>query len=276
MLISYTDKVKLILSVYSILNLLPSNSRKVSIFLRPLDAPRYTEFAYMDKFIRQNNLANMKVLDISSPYLMSYVLSKKNNVIKTDIDSSEKNFIKENKNLSFKIEDGTRLSFADNAFDLVYSVSVIEHIYGKYIQAIQEMIRVTNDDGYIYLTFPVSKKNIEEWSQGAVYEKQYKDNKGTFFQYRFDEEHVNNILNNLSGIKIIQKDIFWERKDGQYEGLIRKITKKFSNKYLTFVKDIAVNYWYGFKLFSKYSSKDFKDSRLFGNIHLILQKDKKN
>lgn len=274
MKITTLDKIKIIFSVYSTIGLFSDVKKKISLLFRPLDAPRYLEFAYLRKFIKQNNLHNLNILDVSSPYIMSYILSKNNKVLKTDIDSSEKRFIKENKNLTFKIEDATQLSFSDNTFGLVYSVSVIEHIYGKYIEAIKEMIRVTKNSGYIYITFPVSKQYIEEWKNGEVYEKQHKDNGKTFFQYRFDEKHVENILNEIAKekVKILCKDIYWEKIDGSYNHLIKQIENKISNIYVNFIKNVIMNIWCGFNLFSNYSSLDFINAKSCGNMHIILQK----
>jgi len=268
------DKIKLILSVYGTINLFSSYKKRTSLLFRPFDAPRYIEFAYLEKFLNQKKLNNMKVLDVSSPYIMSYILSKNNTVVKTDIDQSEKKFIEENKNLIFKIEDATNLSFADSTFDLVYSVSVIEHIYEKYVKAIQEMIRVTKKGGYTYITFPVAKEYIEEWSDGSVYEKQHKENNRTFFQYRFDQKHVDIMLSAIAeeNVDIIHCDIFWERKDGAYNELISVIKAKKKNVYMNFVKDVIANFYYGFTLFRESSSSDFIKATSCGNMHIVIKK----
>ena len=198
MKINACNKIKLVLNVYKALALFPSFKKKISLLFRPFDAPRYIEFAYLNKVLKKSKTNNLNILDVSSPYIMSYLLSQKNNVIKTDIDSSEKLFINESKTLKFQIEDATKLTFSDNSFDLVYSVSVIEHIYEKYILAIKEMIRVTKSGGVVYVTFPVAKSFQEEWTEGDVYEKQYKEGNKVFFQYRFDEEKVKEIINEIS------------------------------------------------------------------------------
>ncbi len=69
-------------------------------------------------------------LDVSSPYILSYVLSKTGKVVKTDINPGEGKFIREGESLSFRPENATRLSFGDDSFDLVCWISVIEHITG--------------------------------------------------------------------------------------------------------------------------------------------------
>lgn len=274
MKVTFFDKIKLIVSVYSVIPLFPQWGKRLSLICRPLDAPRYTEFAYLQKCITRHRIQSSTILDVSSPYIMSYILSKNSVVLKTDIDQSEKRFIKDNNNLSFKIEDATRMSFSDNTFDLTYSVSVIEHIYGKYIQALQEMIRVTKSDGYVYVTFPVAKEYQEEWSKGDVYEKQHKSNDTTFFQYRFDEEHVDAIVKALEeeSVSILHKDIFWERNNGDYDHLIECIKTETKNKYVNFVKNAFVNFYYGFRLFKERPDNNFTHASSCGNMHIVLQK----
>lgn len=272
MKVTTLDKIVLLGSIYASLHLFFGFKKKMSLILRPLDAPRYVEFAYLRKFIEQNNLHDLNILDISSPYIMSYLLSKGNKVLKTDIDSTEKRFINENNSLSFKLEDATQLSFSDSTFNMTYSVSVIEHIYDKYMLAIQEMIRVTKNGGYVYLTFPVSKKYVEEWVVGDVYEKQYKNKYKTFFQYRFDEKHVKNIINGIKNAEVVHRDIFWEAKDGMYDNLIKRIKEERGNIYINFIKNVLVNIWYGFVLFPKDPVPDFLNAKSFGNIHLVLRK----
>lgn len=276
MKITTKDKIATIFSVYGILRLLPSFKKKISLFFRPIDAVRYTEFSYLYKYIKKNGLSKMSILDISSPYIMAYVFSKKNKVIKTDIDSKEKNFIKEHKNLIFRIEDATKLTFTDNTFDLVYSISVIEHIFIKYKEAIREMLRVTKVGGYVYLTFPVAATFKEEWSEGEVYEMQHKVGGKTFFQYRFDEANVEDIIKDITeyGGFIVERDIFWEAKDGKYDELVEKIKYQYKNKYVNYIKNIIVNGYYGCTLFKNTSSTTFKHATSFGNMHLLIKKTK--
>lgn len=271
--VTILDKIALLVSLYSVLLLLPSWQKKVSAFLRPVDTTRFYEFAYLIKFLKKNNLYNLNILDVSSPHLMAYYLSKKNRVLKINIDIAEKKYIKENRNLVFKLEDATQLSFSDNTFDLTYSISVIEHIYEKYSKAICEMIRVTKKGGYVYLTFPVAEKYREEWLDGYVYPNQFSNGERTFFFYRFNENKINSLLNQLPGVKVLARDIFWEKKIGIYDSAIKKINFKLKNKYLNFIKDIIINNYYGFTMFPSKPITNFPKGKLFGNIHLILRKE---
>jgi ubiquinone/menaquinone biosynthesis C-methylase UbiE len=56
-------------------------------------------------------------------------------------------------NLSYRVEDALNLSFADNTFDLITSVDVIEHV-GKPERMIEEVQRVLKPGGIALITFP--------------------------------------------------------------------------------------------------------------------------
>jgi len=66
--------------------------------------------------------------------------------------------------LSFKNMDGTRLEFPDNSFDIVWSLSSIEH-FGSHENAqksVQEMARVVKPKGIVVVATEFIINNIEE------------------------------------------------------------------------------------------------------------------
>jgi SAM-dependent methyltransferase len=58
--------------------------------------------------------------------------------------------------VEFRVEDATRLSFADGSFDLAVSFSAIEHIPGREARraAMAEMSRVVRPGGHVVITVP--------------------------------------------------------------------------------------------------------------------------
>ena len=56
-------------------------------------------------------------------------------------------------NVDFRVYDGDAFPFADNSFDYVFSVSVIEHVTDAR-QTLKEACRVLKPDGTFYLAFP--------------------------------------------------------------------------------------------------------------------------
>lgn len=63
----------------------------------------------------------------------------------------------------FKIDvyDGARLPYRDNTFDIVFSMHVIEHTHNPY-QYLDELIRVTKNEGIIYIELPNKFYPIEQ------------------------------------------------------------------------------------------------------------------
>lgn len=60
------------------------------------------------------------------------------------------------KQLSFRVADGTKLPFADNSFDAVYSLDVLEHIQQQ-DKVLLEMVRVLKKGGKLLL-YTINKK----------------------------------------------------------------------------------------------------------------------
>ncbi len=56
-------------------------------------------------------------------------------------------------NIEYRVENALDLSFADNAFDLIISVDVIEHV-GDPARMVEEMRRVLKPNGLALITFP--------------------------------------------------------------------------------------------------------------------------
>lgn len=118
-------------------------------------------FVYQETKRLVSKKPELKILDAGSgitffPFLIS---SKYNNSTVTCVDN-DKNleiiFDRINNNLiSFKCSDITNMPFDDNSFDLIYSISVLEHLK-KYKKAINEFDRVLNENGMLILTFDVS------------------------------------------------------------------------------------------------------------------------
>jgi SAM-dependent methyltransferase len=266
--ITAADKIKLLLKVYATIFQQPLKYFLINL-LRPLDAARYTEFAYLLNFLEARKISQVNILDVSSPHAIDYLLDNKNQVLKINLDPKEKKYIRDNKNLEFKSGDALNLEFSDNTFDLVISISVVEHIYGNYRQAIEEMIRVAKPGAYLYLTFPVAAAHVEEWSNKIVYSDSQRVGDKIFFQYRLAEQDVERVLAALPA-RLIARDIYWEAQDGMYDQMIRKLNNSRLPKLLQLLRLPFIQLYYGFSLF-KGPASDFASASSFG-MHLILQK----
>jgi len=66
--------------------------------------------------------------------------------------------------LRFAAQDVRRLDYGDQEFDIVYSMSVIEHVEGQSgdSEAIREMVRVLRPGGLLLASVPFSSTYIEQ------------------------------------------------------------------------------------------------------------------
>ena len=245
---------------------------KCWFILKPMDATRYLEFSYLLEFMDRENIPIGTVLDVSSPVMISHILARKGCVVtKTDLNPAEAKFVGGSRNLSFEVQDARHLPYGEGSFDLVVSISVIEHIYGDYAAAIAEMVRVTRPGGYVYLTFPVSGRHDEEWVAVDIYGGQYRDGENVFFQYRFGPDDYRALVEGLpDNVELAEADIFWERKDGLYDTLVGRLRGKWRWAVADHVRASILNLVAGPRFFLR-DPGDFAGSRRFGNAHWVLR-----
>jgi len=72
-------------------------------------------------------------------------------------------------NRAMKKENITKLTFKDNAFDIIFSSHVLEHVEND-IKAMQEFYRVLKPNGFAILQVPINKKYNSTYEDKAVLE----------------------------------------------------------------------------------------------------------
>ena len=145
----------------------------LELICNPLNIVRYFEIPFVVSSVDWGTVRNC--LDISSPRIyFLYILNKYRNVsydiINPDVRDLEITskcldaFFHNNgrvKKHSFSV---STLPFSNESFDVVSSVSVIEHIPGNGDSlAIGEMWRVLKPGGKLVLTFPCAREYAEEF-----------------------------------------------------------------------------------------------------------------
>lgn len=149
-----------------------------------------------------------KLLDIGSPKLFGLYLAYHFNVeiVLTDINGS---FLQEyiqlwdciennsKGNISFQVMDAREIQYDDAVFDIVYSMSVIEHIDSDAgdAAAVKEMCRVVKNSGSLVLSVPVGSKFVVQERDEFSYTANGDDLKGmNFFQKIYDKAAIMKLL----------------------------------------------------------------------------------
>lgn len=141
---------------------------------------RFPEYHFMESRIRSRvqalgSAGRPRILDVSSPKCFGLYLAYRLDaeVHMTDIDGPSIreaevlwNGIKERARgkALFSIQDARSLKFPNEQFDIVYSMSVVEHVAGSAgdSEAIREMVRVLKPGGLLLATVPAGEQYIEQ------------------------------------------------------------------------------------------------------------------
>jgi SAM-dependent methyltransferase len=166
-----------------------------------------------------------RVLDIGSPKLLSLFLAEtvQAEVFATDIEDyflNEYSYLRAVRKipaqtLHLEVEDGRKLSFPDNTFTKVYSISVIEHIPdGGDSECLREIGRVLRPGGRCFITVPFwpTSKDIY-WNPNFYWagsSTKRADGK-VFFQRRYSEDDLKTRLIKPSGLRLDKLEYVGER-----------------------------------------------------------------
>lgn len=166
---------------------------------------RFPEYYWFDQAIR-SYLAEFSsgrpaaILDIGSPKMFGLYVAQKNVVDLTLTDISEINIDeyqvmwkalqgRAKGQVHFSLEDARELHFPAAQFDIVYSMSVLEHIEGETgdSRAIGELLRVLKPGGLLVLSVPFGNKYMEQKRIGfAGAARKTGDQETYFFQRIYD------------------------------------------------------------------------------------------
>ncbi len=181
--ISHFIKIFLLKTNWSIRVLLAGSRLCTKLFLKALRYWRVFEFPYTLARLPQRE--GLAILDISSPKILAFYIAQKygHKVVAIDIWEEEIAFWKKilkltglprriTGNVSLAIADATCLSYDDESFDFVYSISVIEHIddFGD-TRALQEISRVLKKGGIAVVTVPFDQNGYDVFKSERVYHK---------------------------------------------------------------------------------------------------------
>lgn len=183
--------------------------------IQPIQYWRFPEYAFVaeEGAFKSTDL----VLDIGSPKLFSLWVAKAvgAELWTTDINSyfiDEFRIIRDiekiaEDRLHLEVQDGRKLTFPDNRFDKVYSISVIEHIpHDGDTDCIREIGRVLRPGGRAILTVPFWPEARDEFIEPSkIYWSKSSASAGgdkVFFQRRYSEATLHSRLVVPSGLTL--------------------------------------------------------------------------
>jgi SAM-dependent methyltransferase len=243
------------------------------LLLNPVSIVRYFEFDFALKSTDWSLCKN--VLDISSPRLFSLYIKKYYpeinykmvNPDKRDLRITEEYFKTTglNKKIEFFPCDASNLPFPNDFFDVIISISVIEHIpKDKDIRSIKEIWRCLKPSGRLILTFPTARIYREEYRNHRPYNlnQAKRKRRGFFFARIYDHNAIKKRILDPIEIKEPERIETFMTKEDFYKKYIKRWREKG-------IRETIKDPWYIATKFKKINQLNHLE---FGVIGLLLSK----
>ncbi len=214
----------------------------IHCLLNPVSCVRYFEYSYLFKALRERfdeKISELKFLDISSPRLFPFFAADKLladvvmiNPDETDLSVSraQSNYTGHPDRLTFHDNvSTTSLPYSDDTFDIVSSISVIEHINGSGdSKMLEEIERVLKPGGLVLLSFPVKTVFENEYRDTASYSTQNfnEEKESYFFQRFYDMSAIQDRLLSVSKLQEFSRNYYAEDPPGWFDGYEKKWIQK--------------------------------------------------
>ncbi len=197
--------------------------RTAGLVIHPIHAPsRFPEYYYLEGSMEGAIAAadpsrETRILDVGSPKCFGLYLAYHfpAQVHLTDIDGPAVqeaeclwNGVKHKAKGSVRLarQDARSLGYPDNTFDVVFSMSVVEHIQGSEgdTRAVREMVRVLRPGGVLALSVPFGQRYLEQEIVGLRAAAQKTgDRVRYFFQRIYSCQTLEDrILGAVSGVRL--------------------------------------------------------------------------
>ncbi|MGD2184190.1 methyltransferase domain-containing protein [Lusitaniella coriacea] len=206
--------------------------RFLSLLTNPVSITRYFEFPFTLNAVSWEKVKNH--LDISSPRLFFLYLLDQYPHLKIEILNPDLRDLEETKlylqtllperNANLVSHDATQLPYPDNHFDVITSISTIEHISDNGdTLAVRELWRVLKPGGKLILTLPCKKKYDEEWRDTDTYKLGSVEKGGKYFFQRFyDTRALQERIFKPLDTTLLSLEVFGENKAGSFDEYIQR------------------------------------------------------
>jgi SAM-dependent methyltransferase len=196
------------------------STRLYEMFCFPMDSTRYFEFDFMWR--RLKDVSNASYLDVSSPRLLPILfVDAKKDVVATFINPDAAD-LRETRDLTeacgiagrvrFEERVVGELSIPDETFDVITSISVVEHIRDD-VSAVAEMWRTLRPGGRLLLSMPCAARAEQQFINSKNYSFIAPEDDGTVFhQYVYDSRSLQRLFA-VTG-NPVQQEIYGERESG--------------------------------------------------------------
>lgn len=191
---------------------------------------RYQEFGAVLTYCPRG----ARALDVGSPKLLARLLAvhKQASAVVVDVSPTLARELriyskgKARRLLSFHRADAQRLPYADDSFDFVCSVSVLEHIAEEGdFHAVQEMARVLKPGSRAVITTPVEAAPRDIWRKDDPYGGQVRAGGMVFFSRVYTWETLETRITGPSGLALEHAEVWRETTPGWYARYTRRTAR---------------------------------------------------
>lgn len=205
------------------------------LFFMPLDSTRYFEFDFVWRALAHASVRYF--LDVSSPRLFPILFCTENRATNADLINPDASDLAITTNWIRAAGLGSRIRthasviesslFADETFDAITSISVVEHIPDE-TPAICKIWKLLKPGGMLFLTLPCAAIGEEQYVDYNPYALLQPDADGYFFlQHLYDETRLRVKIFEITGLPVRSK-IYGEKRPGF---LSRNLENKSSPRY---------------------------------------------
>jgi SAM-dependent methyltransferase len=193
------------------------------LFIFPMDSVRYFEFDFVWGALSKH--FTHRYLDVSSPRLLPLMYALKNRHLRVDLINPDITDLTVTENWAEALGLGDRCDLHDclisaapfepGSFDVVTSISVVEHIRDDK-EAIRIMWNLVKPGGRLWLTVPCAAHAFDEFIDRNEYGLLTPNEEGIFFFQRFYDnrllaEHVFSIMGEPNA-----RSVYGEKLAGSY------------------------------------------------------------